>query len=81
MSLSVAFYLGLHVCQITHLWNYNLQSVTLIKVEKEIKIRNRYDQVPYLTRNTIWENNKTQENTIVPSGQLFLASDNKAVIN
>ena len=31
-------------------------------VERKAKIRNRYDQVSYLTRNTIWESDKTQEN-------------------
>ena len=30
---------------------------------EEANIRNRYNQVSYLTRNTIWECDKTQENT------------------
>ena len=29
---------------------------------KKAKIRNRYNQVPHLTRDTIWESDKTQEN-------------------
>ena len=34
-----------------------------VKVEKKAKIRNRYNQVPQLSQNTIWESvkNKTQE--------------------
>ena len=35
----------------------------VIEVERKAKIRNRYNQVAYLTRNTIiWESEKTQEN-------------------
>ena len=32
-----------------------------IKVERCAKIRNRYNQVSYLTKNTVWESVKTQE--------------------
>ena len=32
------------------------------KVGKEAKIRNRYNQVPHLTQDTVRENDKTQEN-------------------
>ena len=31
------------------------------KVKSKANIRNRYNQVPHLTQNTIWENDKTQE--------------------
>ena len=34
-----------------------------IKVERYAKIRNRYNQVSYLTKNTVWESVKTQGNT------------------
>ena len=54
-----------------------------IKVKKA-KIRNRYNQVPHLTRDTIWESDKTsrkhhtQENQEVSS---FPAIDHKAARN
>ena len=50
---------------------------TDIEVMREGKIRNRYNQVPYLTRNTIWESDKnkrkhntqeSQEISPIPSG-------------
>ena len=34
-----------------------------IKVKQRAKTRNRYNQVPQLTRDTIWESDKIQENT------------------
>ena len=37
------------------LYKYALQNEIDIKVERRTKIRNRYNQVPYLTRNTNWE--------------------------
>ena len=38
-------------------------SVTLMKVRKQEKSRNRYNQISsHLTQNTIWESSKTQEN-------------------
>ena len=33
------------------------------KVERKAKIRKRYNQVPNLTRNNIWESNKIQDTT------------------
>ena len=33
-----------------------------IKVRKKAKIRNRYNDIPHLTQDTIWESDKTQEN-------------------
>ena len=33
-----------------------------INVRKKAKIRNRYNQVPHLTPDTLWESDKTQEN-------------------
>ena len=37
----------------------NLNTLTVMKMAK---IRNRYNQVPYLTQDTIWETDKIQEN-------------------
>ena len=34
-----------------------------IKVKQRAKTRNRYNQVPQLTGDTIWESDKIQENT------------------
>ena len=34
----------------------------LIKVRKKANIRNRYNQAPHLTQDTVWESDKTQEN-------------------
>ena len=31
------------------------------KVKRKAKIRNRYNQIPHLTRDTIWESDKTKE--------------------
>ena len=33
------------------------------KVKQRAKTRNQYNQVPQLTRDTIWESDKIQENT------------------
>ena len=35
-----------------------------LKVIKNAKIRNKYNQVAHLTQDTIWESDKTQENII-----------------
>ena len=32
------------------------------KVRKKANIRNRYNKVPHLTKDTTWESDKTQEN-------------------
>ena len=32
-------------------------------IKQAAKLRNRYNQEPQLTRDTIWESDKTQENT------------------
>ena len=34
-----------------------------IKVRKKAKIRNRYNQVPHLTQDTIWESDKNYSET------------------
>ena len=55
----------------------------LRKVRKTARIRNRYNQVPHLSQDTIWENykitinitNKSQEVSPFPSG------DHKAAMN
>ena len=51
----------------------------LIKVKKKAQIRNRYNQVPHLTRDTIWESDKTHRNITVHSP--FPAGDHKAARN
>ena len=56
---------------------------SLMKVRKTARIRNRYNQVPYLTQDTKWESkkitinitNESQEVSRLPSG------DHKAAIN
>ena len=37
------------------------QERELLKVRKRAKIRNRYNQIPHLTRDNVWESDKTQE--------------------
>ena len=37
------------------------QSACLIKLRKMAKIRNRNNQIPHMTQDTIWESDKTQE--------------------
>ena len=44
--------------------NANFLENKTMKVEKKTKIRNRYNQVPYLNQKPIGELTKTQENTI-----------------
>ena len=61
----------------------NVNYVVLYKVRKKAKIIYRYDQVPHLTRDTIWESDKntkrhTQENQDVSP---FPAGDHKAARN
>ena len=48
-------------------------TITKICVKKKAKIRNRYNQVPHLTRATIWEKQKHKEtsHTIEQRGQSF----------
>ena len=36
--------------------------IEFIKVRKKAKIRNQHNQVPHLTKDTIWESEKKQEN-------------------
>ena len=53
-------------------------------VEREAKIRNRYNQAPHLTQNTIWESDKTpkKHNTQESQeGSPFQAGDHKAARN
>ena len=55
----------------------------LIKERKVTKIRNRYNQVPHLTHDTIWEIDKTQLNITNESqeGSPFPAADDTAAMN
>ena len=56
----------------------------VIKVSKDAKIRNRYNQVPHLSQDTTWESDK---NTIKHTSQEsqdaspFPAGDHKAAMN
>ena len=55
----------------------------IFKVRKMAKIRKRYNQVPHLTQNTTWENNKNTINITNKSQEvsLFPAGDHKAAMN
>ena len=50
------------------------------KIRKAAKIRNRYNQVPHLTRDTTWESDKTQLNITNECQEVspFPAGDHKA---
>ena len=53
-------------------------------VKKKAKIKNRYNQVPHLTRDTIWESDKnTRKHRIQESQEVsrFPAGDDKAARN
>ena len=52
-------------------------------VRKAAKIRNRYNQVPHLTKDTTWESDKTQLNITNKSQEVspFPAGDHKAAMN
>ena len=55
-----------------------------LKVRKNAKIRNRYNQVPHLTQDTIWESDKNLRKRHLQESQevsLFPAGDHKAVMN
>ena len=61
-----------------------LTVVFIIKVRKQAKIRNRYNQVPHLTQDTIWESAKmTRKHNTQESQEVspFPAGDNKAARN
>ena len=47
------------------------------------KVRNRYNQVPHLTQDTQWENNKTTINITNKNQEVnpFAAGDRKAAMN
>ena len=47
-----------------------------IKVEKKANIKNRYNEVPHLTLDTIWESDKTQENV---TNKMFVIGNMKLV--
>ena len=54
------------------------------KVRKKANIRNRYNQVPHLTRDTIWENDKKTRKLHKQESQEvshFPAGDHKAARN
>ena len=53
-----------------------------IKVRKLAKSRNQYNQVPQLTKDTTWENDKTQLNITNESQEVspFPAGDHKAAM-
>ena len=59
------------------------EKVRIEKVRKMAKIRNRYNQVPHLTRDVTWESNKTTINITNKSKEVspFPASDHKAAMN
>ena len=60
--------------------------LTHLKVRRKAKSRNRYNQVPYLTRNTIWDKitkNNTQESQEVnpfPAGDHMVARNRQESI-
>ena len=54
------------------------------KVRKKAHIRNRYNQIPHLTNDTIWESEKTQENITHKRAKktaFFPTGDHKATRN
>ena len=60
------------------------QAGQVIIVDSKAKIRNRHNQIPYLTRNTIWKRDKTTRNHNVQKSQEvspFPTNDYKAARN
>ena len=56
----------------------------VIKVSKEAKIRNRFNQVPHLTQDTIWESDKNTIKHNIQENQdasHLPAGDSKAAMN
>ena len=71
---------------------FNIKTIIVIhsfafsrsKRAKKAKIRNRYNQVPHLTRDTIWESDKNTRKYHTKESQevsLFPAGDHKAARN
>ena len=44
-------------------FKHGLVGKFLCKIRKKVKIRNQYNQAPYLIQDTIWESDKTQNIT------------------
>ena len=62
----------------------HLLLVELQKVRKKAKIRNGYNQVPHLTRDTIWKTDKNTRKQHTLDGEdvsPFIADDHKAARN
>ena len=58
-----------------------MTSAAFLKVSKKAKIRNRYNQVPHLTQDTIWESVKNTQKQESQEASPFPAGDHKAVMN
>ena len=54
-----------------------------IKVERKAKIRNGYNQDAHLTQDTIWKNDKTQNDNTQENQEVshLTAGDHKAAMN
>ena len=52
-----------------------------IKVRKAAKIRNRYNQIPFLTQHAIWESDKTHENITYKKRQYGRQNTNQTYEN
>ena len=68
------------------IYGSNLRKVAqaMIKVMKKAKIRNRQNQAPHLTKDTVLESEKTQANITYKRAKrsfLFPAGDHKAARN
>ena len=49
-----------------------------MKVKRKVKIRNQYNQVPYLIQNTSWESDKNTRKHNTQEASPFPAGDHKA---
>ena len=58
-------------------------AIHLMRVRKTAKIRNQYNQLPYLTQDTTWEVTKSQLDTTNKRQEIshFPAGDRKAAMN
>ena len=63
---------------------YILHTKDIVKVRKKAKIRNQYNQLPHLTQDTTWENDKNTRKHHTKESQgvsPFPTGDHKAAMN
>ena len=58
-------------CNVLHMIQKEESIGTGLKVRKKANIRNRYNQVPNLTRDAVWESDKDIHSTYLGNGETY----------